>query len=32
VRFELDNVAALQEARRRVFFARLLNPRLRQQV
>jgi hypothetical protein len=31
-RFELDNAAALQEARRKMFFARLLNPRLRQQV
>ncbi|WP_143016492.1 hypothetical protein [Paraburkholderia phenazinium] len=32
VRFELDNATALQEARRRIFFARLLNSRLRQQV
>lgn len=32
VRFGFDNVTALQEARRRIFFARLLNPRLRQQV
>ncbi|MFP6562276.1 hypothetical protein WJ542_28830 [Paraburkholderia sp. B3] len=28
-RFEFDNVAALQEARRTIFVARLLNPRLR---
>lgn len=32
VRFEIDNVAALQEARGKVILARLLNPRLRQQV
>lgn len=32
VRFEFNNAVALQEARRRVFLARLLNPRLRQQV
>lgn len=32
VHFEIDNVVALQEARRKFFFARLLNPRLRQQL
>lgn len=32
VRFELDNADALQDARRKVLLARLLNPRLRQQI
>jgi Ca2+/Na+ antiporter len=32
VRFEFDNVTALQDARRKIFFARLLNPHLRQEA